>query len=208
VIKPCFDMGFEDKGFEVIIGVDEAGRGPLAGPVVAGAVWLKKGSQFESRIDDSKKLSSRQREAAFLELITKSHFEIGIVDEKVIDSSNIRVATRLAMEKAAIALITRINRQGLVKAGGKICILVDGNMPIDVPGCSITTVVKGDAKSMSIAAASIAAKVKRDRIMVSYDNIWPQYGFGKHKGYPTMMHRKRLAELGPCPIHRLSFAYV
>ena len=208
MIKPCFDKGFEDKGFDVIIGVDEAGRGPLAGPVVAGAVWLKKDAQFQSRIDDSKKLTPRQRDAAFLELITKSHFEIGIVDEKVIDSSNILVATRLAMEKAVIALLTRVTRQGLVTANNKVCILVDGNMPIDVPGCSITTVVKGDAKSMSIAAASIAAKVKRDRIMISYDNIWPQYGFGQHKGYPTLMHRQRLAELGPCPIHRLTFAYV
>ena len=164
------------KGFRFIVGIDEAGRGPLAGPVVAGAVWLKKDAKFQSRIDDSKKLSPRQRDAAFLELITKSHFEIGIVDEKVIDSSNILVATRLAMEKAVIALLTRVTRQGLVTANNKVCILVDGNMPIDVPGCSITTVVKGDAKSMSIAAASIAAKVKRDRIMISYDNIWPQYG--------------------------------
>ena len=208
MIKSCFDKGFEDRGFDVIIGVDEAGRGPLAGPVVAGAVWLKKDAKFQSRIDDSKKLSPRQRDAAFLELITKSHFEIGIVDEKVIDSSNILVATRLAMEKAVIALLTRITRQGLVHADNKVCILIDGNMPIDVRGCTVTTVVKGDAKSKSIAAASIAAKVKRDRIMISYDNIWPQYGFGQHKGYPTVMHRQRLAELGPCPIHRLTFAYV
>ncbi len=208
MIKPCFDKGFEDKGFEVIIGVDEAGRGPLAGPVVAAAAWLNKDARFDSRIDDSKKLSPRQREAAYVELLGKSRFDIGIVDEKAIDSSNILIATRLAMEKAVTALLTRISRQGLISADSKVCILVDGNMPIQSARGTVNTVVKGDSKSASIAAASIIAKVKRDRIMASYDKIWPQYGFGRHKGYPTMMHRKRLAELGPCPIHRLTFAYV
>jgi len=208
MILPHFDRSYRNKGFEVIIGVDEAGRGPLAGPVVAAAVLLKAKARFQNRIDDSKKLSSRQREAAFLEMMRKSYFDIGIVDEKVIDNSNILIATRLAMEKAVRCLLASLARRGISSSGTNICVLVDGNVKLQIPGCPVFTVIKGDTKSRSIAAASIIAKVKRDRIMYSYDKVWPQYGFSRHKGYPTVMHRRRLAELGPCPIHRLTFAYV
>jgi ribonuclease HII len=207
-MQPYFDRGYRNKGFDIIIGVDEAGRGPLAGPVVAAAVLLKYKARFKNKIDDSKKLTAQQREAAFLELMYKSYFDIGIIDEKAIDSSNILIATRLAMEKAVACLLAGLVRRGICRQSRKTCILVDGGVKLDIPGFSVFTVVKGDAKSRSIGAASIVAKVKRDRIMASYDKVWPQYGFSRHKGYPTLMHRRRLAEFGPCPIHRLTFAYV
>ena len=186
----------------MIIGVDEAGRGPLAGPVVAGAVALKT-THFETRVDDSKKLSARQREMAFNELINKSIFGIGIIDEKVIDSLNILVATRMAMEKAIESLL------GKIKSSYKrrIHLLIDGDVSlnIDLP---YTNIIRGDSKSKSIASASILAKVIRDHIMSFYDEKYPQYGFLRHKGYPTKMHRDALKRFGPCKIHRTSFCGV
>ncbi|MCX5702352.1 MAG: ribonuclease HII [Candidatus Omnitrophica bacterium] len=197
-----YERKFKKIGFSLIIGVDEAGRGPLAGPVVAGAVALKT-THFETRVDDSKKLSARQREMAFNELINKSIFGIGIIDEKVIDSLNILVATRMAMEKAIESLL------GKIKSSYKrrIHVLIDGNVSlnIDLP---YTNIIMGDSKSKSIASASILAKVIRDRIMSFYDKKYPQYGFLRHKGYPTKMHRDALKRFGPCKIHRTSFSGV
>ncbi|MFC1657980.1 ribonuclease HII [Candidatus Omnitrophota bacterium] len=187
------------KGFDLIIGVDEAGRGPLAGPVVAGAVCLAT-SRFKNRIDDSKKLSANQRENAFLEIIQKSTFSLGVVDEKVIDSSNILSATRLCMEKAIRSLLKKIVRR-------KICIIVDGNPGLGIYDYPVFYIVGGDAKSKTIACASILAKVSRDRIMSLYDRVWPEYGFLRHNGYPTDSHRQALEQFGPCPVHRLSFSY-
>lgn len=189
------------EGFDFIIGVDEAGRGPLAGPVVAAAVVLKTYS-FTNRIDDSKKLSSRLRDKAFPEIIDKSIFGIGIIDEKIIDRLNILQATHLAMEEAVNSLIQKVNP--LNKS--KVHIIVDGNMAANF-GFGCTPIVKGDAKSKSIAAASILAKVTRDRIMDDYHKIYPQYGFLAHKGYPTASHRQALEKFGPSVIHRRSFHY-
>ena len=187
------------KGYDLIIGVDEAGRGPLAGPVVAAAVALKTTS-FKNRIDDSKKLNPISREKAYAEIIKKSIFGIGIVNEKIIDRINILEATRKAMVRAVTSLTAKFKKLRV----SRVHVIVDGNMPIDA-GFPCTAIIKGDAKSKSIAAASILAKVTRDRIMREYDLIYPAYGFIRHKGYPTKEHREILKRIGPTLIHRKSF---
>jgi len=194
-----YERKFKKRGCNLIIGVDEAGRGPLAGPVTAAAVSLKT-PHFKNRIDDSKKLSSAQRERAFGEIVGKSVFGVGMINEQIIDRVNIAVATRMAMEEAVSALI------GKLKPGHKkhIHILVDGNVRIKT-GLPFTNIIKGDSKSKSIACASIIAKVTRDRIMSLYDKIYPEYGFLKHKGYPTEEHRAAIKRFGPSLIHRMSF---
>jgi len=195
-----FENELKKKGFNLIIGVDEAGRGPLAGPVVAAAVTFLT-VRFKNRIDDSKKLTSIQRENAFLEITGKSVFGIGIVDEKIIDRLNILEATKVAMQEAVQSLISKLKPQEMF-----IHLLVDGNMRLNV-NYPFTSIIKGDAKSKSIAGASILAKVTRDRIMCSYDKLYPEYGFIRHKGYPTKMHKLALKKFGPSIIHRASFHY-
>lgn len=194
-----YENRLKKKGCSLIIGVDEAGRGPLAGPVVAAAVTLKN-TRFKNRIDDSKKLTSSQREKAFYEIIDKSIFGIGIIDEQMIDYFNILNATRMAMEQAVAVLIDKIG--GFRNKNAHV--IVDGNVKLysRVP---FTNIIKGDSKSKSIACASILAKVTRDRIMSLYDVLYPEYGFRRHKGYPTLMHRNMLKDLGPLAIHRRSF---
>jgi len=187
------------KGFDCIIGVDEAGRGPLAGPVVAAAVWLKD-FRFVNRIDDSKKLTPRQRKSAFDEIKSKSLYAIASVNHIKIDEINILQATILAMQKAVAQLSQQLTQSQLKRA----FILIDGNMrfKLDLPYQSI---VGGDGKSLSIAAASILAKEHRDQIMMAFHEIYPQYEFIKHKGYPTQLHRTILKLKGPIAIHRKSF---
>jgi ribonuclease HII len=194
-----YERKLRARGVKLIIGVDEAGRGPLAGPVVAAAVALE-ATRFQCRIDDSKKLTSSAREKAFLEIIKKSLFGIGIVNERVIDRVNIAVATRIAMEEAISSLLDKIHKGKSMR----MHVIVDGNMPLDA-GLPHTTIIKGDAKSKSIAAASILAKVTRDRIMDMYDQVFPQYGFKQHKGYPTRLHRSLINKFGLTVIHRKSF---
>jgi len=189
------EKSLKSKGYSLIAGVDEAGRGPLAGPVVAGAVILKS-LRFKAVIDDSKKLSPKGRESAYREIFKKALVGVGVVDEKVIDMINIYQATLLAMKKAVAAL-------GAVPE----YILVDGNMRLDMPHPQ-KYIVGGDAKSISIAAASIIAKVTRDRIMCEYDAAYPAYGFRHHKGYPTRFHKEALLRYGPSPIHRYTYAPV
>lgn len=197
-----YERKFKSKGFDFIIGVDEAGRGPLAGPVVSAAVLLKK-NVFETRIDDSKKLSPFQREKAFPDIIKNSVFGIGVVSEKTIDRINILEATRLSMQQAVNSLIRKLG----FPEEKRIYVIVDGNMSLDL-AFPYTSIIKGDAKSQSIAAASILAKVTRDRIMCKYGKLYPGYGFAKHKGYPTLEHRNILRKLGPSRIHRKSFSGV
>jgi ribonuclease HII len=180
------------SGYELVAGIDEAGRGPLAGPVVASAVILKD-LNFTSRIDDSKKLSAKKREKAYREILEKAHVGIGIVGEKTIDEINIYRATIKAMELA-------ISDLGIPPD----YVIVDGRVRLSTK-CPIKCIVKGDSKSLSIAAASIIAKVTRDRLMLEYDKTYPHYGFAKHKGYGTIFHREALKEHGPSPIHRFSF---
>jgi len=194
-----YERKLKKQGFDLIIGVDEAGRGPLAGPVVAAAVALKTTS-FKNRIDDSKKLTEKGREKACAEIIKKSVFGVSVVSEKVIDRINILQATRQAMHMAIISLTNNI--PGLDSLN--IHVIVDGKMSLELAWPS-TDIIDGDAKSKSIAAASILAKVTRDRIMRGYDALYPEYGFSRHKGYPTAGHRKVLRRIGPSIIHRKSF---
>lgn len=186
------EKSLNNSGYQLIAGVDEAGRGPLAGPVVAVAVILKT-FRFTERVDDSKKLSAGRREKAFREIVKKSIFGIGIVDEKTIDRINIYQATKKAMHEALSNLVTQPDY-----------VIVDGKMKLATK-CPIRCIPKGDSKSLSIAAASIIAKVTRDRIMTEYDNIYPQYGFSRHKGYGTKAHIAALRKHGPSKIHRKTF---
>jgi ribonuclease HII len=194
-----YERLLKDRGNDLIIGVDEAGRGPLAGPVVAAAVALKS-VDFENRIDDSKKLNFNIRQKAFEEIIRKSIFGISVVNEKIIDRINILQASRLAMQEAVVTLTKKIEGLSLLN----VHVIVDGNMSLKLDWPS-TDIIKGDAKSKSIAAASILAKVTRDRIMQEYDSVYPEYGFARHKGYPTQEHREILNRIGPSVIHRKSF---
>ena len=176
-----------------ICGIDEAGRGPLAGPVVAAAAVLPKDCQI-FYLNDSKKLSEKKRDLLFDEIKEKAvAYGIGIVSPKVIDEINILQATYEAMRQA----ISQLN----------VIPEILLNDAVTIPGVDIMQVpiVKGDAKSVSIAAASILAKVTRDRMMLEYDQIYPEYGFAKHKGYGTAAHIAALKEYGPCPIHRRTF---
>jgi ribonuclease HII len=198
-----YERKLKKEGFNFIVGVDEAGRGPLAGPVVAGAACLKT-FRFRNRIDDSKKLSAREREEAFLELIEKSIFGIGIVEQALIDRLNILEATRLSMQRAITCLVEKLNPAFNLK---RLHLLVDGNLTLNIT-FPYTCVIKGDAKSKSIAAASILAKVTRDNLMYIYDRVFPQYNFARHKGYPTKEHRRILKKIGPSLIHRKSFCCV
>ncbi len=184
-------------GFFVIAGIDEAGRGPLAGPVMAGAVILPVDYK-NSVLNDSKKLSGNVREGLYEDLISapKVIFSSARVDSGEIDEINILQATWRAMAKAFEGLKPRPD-----------VALIDGKPVKNFPARQ-KAVIKGDSLSLSIAAASIVAKVERDRIMLDYAKIYPEYGFERHKGYGTKAHLDALAQYGPCPIHRFSFAPV
>ena len=196
------------KGFRFVLGVDEAGRGPLAGSVVAAAVCLKD-FNFNCRIDDSKKLSALQRVKAFHEILDKAFVGIGIISEVGIDQINILNATFMAMELSVNRLVNQIDKENKSEVlNEEAYILVDGNSFKTTLPYQYRTIVGGDAKSLSIACASIVAKTYRDRMMDRYDQIFPQYGFKTHKGYPTASHKSAIVEYGPSIIHRRSFAGV
>ena len=183
----------EYDGCSLICGVDEAGRGPLAGPVTAGAVILPKDCTI-LYLNDSKKLSEKRREELFLEIREKAVlYSVGIVGPERIDEINILQATYEAMRQAVSGL-------GVVPD-----LLLNDAVTIPELAIPQVPIIKGDAKSVSIAAASILAKVTRDHRMEEYDRQFPQYGFAKHKGYGTAAHVAALREFGPCPIHRRSF---
>jgi len=188
-----FEKEATQKGCNDIAGIDEAGRGPLAGPVVSAAVILPATFQ-DPDITDSKKLSPKKRERLFDKIYDRAiSVGIGIVDPVEIDRINILQASLLAMAMAVENLIPQPDH-----------LLIDGNFPIpsELPQQSI---IKGDALSISIAAASIVAKVSRDRLMQCYHEYYPQFDFPKHKGYPTKAHKEAIREFGFCPIHRRSF---
>ena len=183
-------------------GVDEAGRGPLAGPVVAAAVAIL-GHQKLPKLKDSKKLSPKKRKE-FYNILTNSvgiKWGVGIVSEKIIDRINILEATKLAMVRA-ISNLKKRNKK--IKIG---LLILDGNIRLNLP-LSQESIVKADEKITSCMAASIIAKVTRDRIMTLYHNKYPVYGFDSHKGYPTAFHVCMLKKYGRCDIHRKSFSYV
>ncbi|MBZ4683481.1 MAG: ribonuclease [Fusobacteriales bacterium] len=183
-----------DNNYNSPIGVDEAGRGPLAGPVVAACVRINKYIEEFDMINDSKKLTEKKREKLFDIILENCEVGIGIVDEKKIDEINILNATFLAMNTA----ISHLNVKDSI-------ILVDGNKKIKNCNYNQETVIKGDSKSLAIAAASIIAKVTRDRIMLEEAKKYPDYKFEKHKGYGTKEHRELLLKYGASPIHRKSF---
>jgi len=203
------------KGYNFVAGLDEAGRGPLAGPVVAGAVIInpKHGILISDlKIRDSKQMSANQREDVYEKITVCKDITwgVGIVSEKVIDKINILEATKLAMQKAINNLLSRNPRHKLryrAKSDDGLFLLIDGNMNFGW-GYKYKSIIKGDQKVFSISAASIIAKVTRDRIMRKYHKKYPNYGFDKHKGYGTKYHQTQLSLLGPSAIHRHSFAPV
>ncbi len=188
-----YELECKNNGFKSVCGIDEAGRGPLAGPVVAAAVILPLGLVIDG-LDDSKKLTEKKREKLF-DIIQKEALAVsyGIATEKEIDDTNILKATFLAMERAVNGLSEKADFA-----------LVDGNR---TPNLKIPTscIVKGDSKSPSIAAASIIAKVTRDRMMMEIDKQYPKYFFKKHKGYGTKLHYEKIKEFGISDVHRRSF---
>lgn len=182
------------KGFENIAGIDEAGRGPLAGPVVVAGVIMPKDSMIEG-VNDSKKVSEKKREKLYDQIIEEAiSYSVAIIGQDCIDEINILNATKQG--------VTTVVEELDVKPD---LILVDALTHINTKGIPYDSVIKGDAKCYSIAAASILAKVTRDRIMRQWDEIYPQYGFAKHKGYGTSAHILAIKEYGLCPIHRRSF---
>jgi len=192
-----FEEEFHAVGLRPVAGIDEAGRGPLAGPVTAAAVVLPEGFAWEG-LDDSKKLTARKREALHSRLLSDPavHTACVHVEPNEIDRIDILRATWRAMRLAFARLP--------IEAAAA---LIDGRSVEGFPA-PYRAVVKGDSRSLSIAAASVIAKVERDRIMDRYEREFPGYGFGTHKGYGTIKHREALLRLGPCPIHRRSFAPV
>ena len=194
-----------EQGFHFILGLDEAGRGPLAGPVVAAAVHLTSYRFRKARINDSKKMTAAARETAFHEIFQCGHVGIGIVSESVIDEINILNASHTAMDLAVTQLLRRVPA-GIIGADSEVKLLVDGNIFRTQLPYAYETIVDGDARCLSIACASIIAKVYRDRVMSHYDRLFPQYGFKKHKGYPTAAHHHAIDVYGPCRIHRRSFS--
>lgn len=194
------------KGLRFILGVDEAGRGPLAGPVVAAEVCLRQ-FDFHCSINDSKKMTPRTRDVAFHEIFEKAYVGIGMIGEAAIDIINILNASHMAMEMAVKQLIRHMPRE--LTSGEaferQVVLLVDGPIFRSQLNYQHQTIIGGDGKSLSIACASIIAKVYRDHILKAYDKIYPQYGFAQHKGYPTKDHRLAIKKHGACAIHRRSF---
>ena len=195
--RPYFHLSNSDtSNNQVLIGIDEAGRGPLAGPVVAGAVALNSGAPIAG-LADSKRLTPKKRDSLFDEIKRNAlAYGIGIADVREIDRHNILQASLLAMRRAYAAAALVADE-----------VWVDGDKDPEISEPTYM-LVGGDAKMPAISAASILAKVTRDRMMVDYAETYPQYGFERHKGYPTALHLSRLREHGPCPIHRLSFGPV
>lgn len=184
---------YED-GIKYICGIDEAGRGPLAGPVVVASAIMPKDSMIEG-VNDSKKISEKKRERIYEEIIKEAiSYGVGIIDENKIDEINILQATKLGLTNSIkeLEVVPEI-------------ILVDALRGINTCNIPYKSIIKGDALSYSIASASIIAKVTRDRIMLGYDKIYPEYGFAKNKGYGTAEHINAIKKYGLCPIHRRSF---
>lgn len=201
-----YETEAKNNGFRFVLGVDEVGRGPLAGPVVAAAVWLRS-FDFKVMINDSKKMTEKARLKAFDEIFANGYVGIGIKSEVAIDELNILNASHRAMEEAVMHLLRQLppelkENNAFLK---EVILLIDGNSYKSILPYQHKTIIGGDAKSVSIAAASIVAKVYRDRLMERYDTIYPGYGFGKHKGYPTSTHREAIKRQGPSRIHRRSF---
>ena len=193
-----------EKGIKSIAGIDEAGRGPLAGPVVVACIIMPKESMIEG-VNDSKKVSEKKREKLYEEITKEAiAYGVGIISQEEIDRINILNATKEGLTLAIKEMEKNLKERKKNFEKPEI-ILVDALTKIDTDGISYRSIIKGDAKSYSIAAASIIAKVTRDRIMRQWDEVYPVYGFEKHKGYGTAMHINAIKEYGLCPLHRRSF---
>lgn len=189
-----YEEALRKKGFKYICGIDEAGRGPLAGPVVVASVIMPENSMIEG-VNDSKKVSGKKREKLYDLILGEAiSYGIGIVGQDEIDEINILNATKKGLTMSLQELTQKPD-----------LIIVDALSKINTLGIPYESIIKGDAKCYSISAASIIAKVTRDRIMREWDKIYPQYGFATHKGYGTSSHIKAIIENGPCPIHRKTF---
>ena len=189
-----FENDLHERGFQAVCGIDEAGCGPLAGPVYAAAVILDPNDPIEG-LNDSKKLTEKKREALFPQIQQRAlAWAIASASAQEIDEINILQARLLAMRRAVELLEIKPDYA-----------LVDGNRDPNIPGVPSLLIVGGDAKSASIGAASILAKIARDHDLLELDKAYPQYLFAKHKGYPTKLHVEKLLEYGPCPAHRQSF---
>ena len=194
ILKQIEEEIYNKEDVKYICGIDEAGRGPLAGPVVVASVIMPKDSMIEG-VNDSKKVSEKKREKLYEEITnTAIAWGVGIIDQREIDEINILNATKKGLTNSLKELEIKPD-----------LILVDALTNIDTLGIPYRSIIKGDAKSYSIAAASIIAKVTRDRIMRQWDELYPEYGFEKHKGYGTKMHIDAIKEYGPCPLHIKSF---
>lgn len=188
------EKDLEAKGFQNIAGIDEAGRGPLAGPVVVAGVIMPQDSMIEG-VNDSKKVSEKKREKLYDLILEEAiSYSVAIIGQDVIDEINILNATKQGVTKVVEGFDVKPD-----------LILVDALTHINTKGIPYDSIIKGDAKCYNIAAASIVAKVTRDRIMRQWDEIYPQYGFAQHKGYGTAKHIEAIKEYGLCPIHRRSF---
>ena len=189
-----YENQLRSKGFEFICGIDEAGRGPLAGPVVVASVIMPADSIIEG-VNDSKKVSEKKREKLYDLILEEAiSYGVGIIGQNEIDDINILNATKKGLTMSLKELDKKPD-----------LIIVDALTHIDTLGIPYESIIKGDAKCYSISAASIIAKVTRDRIMREWDKVYPQYGFATHKGYGTAAHIKAIKEYGPCPLHRKTF---
>ena len=193
-----YEEKLHNEGYNLIIGIDEAGRGPLAGPVSVGAVIMKPKSNLEC-VNDSKKVTERRREILYDKIIEDSIvWDVEIITQSEIDEYNILEATKIGLNRCVKSIINKL---------GKVpdLVLVDALKDIDTCDIPYESIIKGDATCYSISCASILAKVTRDRLMREYDEIYPQYGFAKNKGYGTKAHIEAIKEYGPCSLHRKTF---
>ena len=193
-----FESNLYKEGTKLIIGIDEAGRGPLAGPVAVGAVVMKPNSELEW-VNDSKKVTEKRREILFDKIKEDAlAWSVQLISQQEIDELNILQATKKGLHLAVEDIINQLGTKPDI-------ILVDALREIDTCGIPYESIIKGDATCYSISCASILAKVTRDRIMKEWDEVYPQYGFAGHKGYGTAKHIQAIKEYGPCPLHRKTF---
>ncbi len=204
-LKKVEEELYEQKNLKAIAGIDEAGRGPLAGPVVVACCLMPRDSMIEG-VNDSKKIAENKREKLY-ELITEEaiSYGVGIIGQKEIDEINILQATKKGLTLAIKDMEEKLKEKPELGIDKPDAILVDALTKIDTDGIPYKSIIHGDAISYSISCASIIAKVTRDRIMRQWDEVYPEYGFAKHKGYGTASHIQAIKEYGLCPLHRISF---
>ena len=204
-LKKVEEELYNEKGLKAIAGIDEAGRGPLAGPVVVACALMPKTSMIEG-VNDSKKISEKKREQLYEQITSEAiSYGIGIIDQKEIDEINILQATKKGLTTAIKDMEAKLAEKPELEITKPDAILVDALTKIDTDGIPYKSIIHGDAISYSIACASIIAKVTRDRIMREYNEVYPEYGFAGHKGYGTAKHIQAIKEYGICPLHRKTF---